>query len=89
MRAEQRNRHAQQRAGQIAPILLALGRGAVPGRHFRGQPEQLARVRVDRVEIAFFEWVRDILIYAMLAVTALSGLQYVWRSFALLKNSDV
>ena len=46
-------------------------------------------VALQWVEIAFFEWVRDILIYAMLAVTALSGLQYVWRSFALLKNSDV
>ncbi len=37
----------------------------------------------------FFAWVRDILIYAMLASTALSGLQYLWRSFALLKNSDM
>jgi CDP-diacylglycerol--glycerol-3-phosphate 3-phosphatidyltransferase len=30
-------------------------------------------------------WTRDILIYAMLAATALSGLQYLWRAFALLK----
>jgi CDP-diacylglycerol---glycerol-3-phosphate 3-phosphatidyltransferase len=31
---------------------------------------------------------RDILIYAMLAATALSGLQYLWRAFALLKNES-
>jgi CDP-diacylglycerol--glycerol-3-phosphate 3-phosphatidyltransferase len=30
-------------------------------------------------------WVRDSLIYAMLAATALSGLQYIWRAFMLLK----
>jgi CDP-diacylglycerol--glycerol-3-phosphate 3-phosphatidyltransferase len=36
----------------------------------------------------FFAWVRDILIYAMLAATALSGLQYLWRAFALLKTPD-
>jgi CDP-diacylglycerol--glycerol-3-phosphate 3-phosphatidyltransferase len=29
--------------------------------------------------------IRDVLIYAMLAATALSGLQYLWRAFALLK----
>jgi CDP-diacylglycerol--glycerol-3-phosphate 3-phosphatidyltransferase len=28
---------------------------------------------------------RDVLVYAMVAVTALSGLQYLWRSFALLR----
>jgi CDP-diacylglycerol--glycerol-3-phosphate 3-phosphatidyltransferase len=33
----------------------------------------------------FFLQTRDILIYAMLVVTALSGLQYLWRAFALLK----
>jgi CDP-diacylglycerol--glycerol-3-phosphate 3-phosphatidyltransferase len=33
-------------------------------------------------------WTRDILIYAMLAATALSGLQYLWRAFALLKKSE-
>src|SRR5437868_14881748 len=30
----------------------------------------------------FVGWVRDILIYGMLATTALSGLQYLWRAFA-------
>jgi CDP-diacylglycerol--glycerol-3-phosphate 3-phosphatidyltransferase len=40
-------------------------------------------------ENPFLDWVRDILIYAMLTVTALSGLQYLWRSFALLKNADI
>ena len=34
------------------------------------------------------EWVRDILIYAMLAATALSGLQYLWRAFAVLRKSE-
>ena len=37
----------------------------------------------------FFDVTRDVLIYAMLAVTALSGLQYLWRAFALLKVHDV
>ena len=37
-------------------------------------------------EVEFFDWVRDILIYAMLAATALSGLQYLWRAFALLRT---
>jgi CDP-diacylglycerol--glycerol-3-phosphate 3-phosphatidyltransferase len=32
-----------------------------------------------------FDWVRDILIWAMLIATAFSGLQYLWRAFALLK----
>lgn len=34
------------------------------------------------------DWIRitrDVFIYAMLAATALSGLQYLWRSFALLR----
>jgi CDP-diacylglycerol---glycerol-3-phosphate 3-phosphatidyltransferase len=33
----------------------------------------------------FFAIVRDVLIYAMLAATALSGLQYLWRAALLLK----
>jgi CDP-diacylglycerol---glycerol-3-phosphate 3-phosphatidyltransferase len=45
-------------------------------------------VALQWVEFACFEWVRDILIYLMLAVTALSGMQYLWRSFALLKNTE-
>src|SRR4051812_15363354 len=36
----------------------------------------------------FFTWARDVLVYAMLAATALSGLQYLWRAFALLKVSE-
>jgi CDP-diacylglycerol--glycerol-3-phosphate 3-phosphatidyltransferase len=39
-------------------------------------------------EVPFLEGARDLLIYAMLAATALSGLQYLWRSFALLKNAE-
>ena len=35
-----------------------------------------------------FTWARDILVWAMLVATALSGLQYLWKAFALLnKNS--
>src|SRR5262249_12123310 len=33
-----------------------------------------------------FDWVRDILVWSMLIATALSGLQYLWRAFALLKK---
>ena len=40
-------------------------------------------------DYGWLAWVRDILIYAMLAATTLSGLQYLWRSFALLKNTDL
>jgi len=32
-----------------------------------------------------YNLVRDILVYSMLAATALSGLQYLWRAFALLR----
>ncbi len=46
-------------------------------------------VALQWTEIAFFEWVRDALIYAMLAATALSGVQYLWRAFAVLRKSDV
>jgi CDP-diacylglycerol--glycerol-3-phosphate 3-phosphatidyltransferase len=34
---------------------------------------------------ASFDLLRDVLIYAMLAATALSGLQYIWRAAQLLK----
>jgi CDP-diacylglycerol---glycerol-3-phosphate 3-phosphatidyltransferase len=34
----------------------------------------------------FFEMVRNGLVYAMLAATALSGLQYLWRAATILKN---
>ena len=37
---------------------------------------------------AFFTFVRDALIYAMLAATALSGLQYLWRAALLLHRPD-
>jgi CDP-diacylglycerol--glycerol-3-phosphate 3-phosphatidyltransferase len=36
-------------------------------------------------EASFFASVRDVLIWAMLVATALSGLQYLWRAAALLK----
>jgi CDP-diacylglycerol--glycerol-3-phosphate 3-phosphatidyltransferase len=39
-------------------------------------------------ESAFLGVVRDVLIYAMLAATALSGLQYLWRAFAVLRKHD-
>jgi CDP-diacylglycerol--glycerol-3-phosphate 3-phosphatidyltransferase len=34
---------------------------------------------------AGLEWVRDIFIYGMITTTSLSGLQYLWRAFAMLK----
>jgi CDP-diacylglycerol--glycerol-3-phosphate 3-phosphatidyltransferase len=33
-----------------------------------------------------FDWARDVFIWSMLIATALSGLQYLWRAFALLKK---
>ena len=36
----------------------------------------------------FFQIVRDVFIYAMLATTALSGAQYLWRAFALLRTNE-
>src|SRR5262245_15763233 len=36
----------------------------------------------------FFALVRDVLIYAMLVATALSGLQYLWRAALLLKVEE-
>jgi CDP-diacylglycerol--glycerol-3-phosphate 3-phosphatidyltransferase len=33
-------------------------------------------------------WMRTVLVYAMLAATALSGLQYLWRAAHLLRNYD-
>jgi CDP-diacylglycerol--glycerol-3-phosphate 3-phosphatidyltransferase len=37
---------------------------------------------------SFLGWSKDILIYAMLASTILSGLQYLWRSALLLKSDS-
>jgi CDP-diacylglycerol--glycerol-3-phosphate 3-phosphatidyltransferase len=34
------------------------------------------------------KWARDILVWAMLIATALSGLQYLWKAFALLNKQD-
>ena len=31
-------------------------------------------------------WLRDVLVWAMLAATILSGVQYVWRGLPLLRN---
>jgi CDP-diacylglycerol---glycerol-3-phosphate 3-phosphatidyltransferase len=36
-----------------------------------------------------FGWLRDVLIWAMLAATILSGLQYLWRAALLLKRTEV
>ncbi|HWY86981.1 MAG TPA: CDP-alcohol phosphatidyltransferase family protein, partial [Gemmataceae bacterium] len=38
---------------------------------------------------SILSWTKNGLIYGMLAATALSGLQYLWRAAALLRNSDV
>jgi CDP-diacylglycerol--glycerol-3-phosphate 3-phosphatidyltransferase len=38
---------------------------------------------------AAFVWLRDGFIYAMLAATALSGIQYLWRAFQLLKPENL
>ena len=44
------------------------------------------------VSLQWFEWLfltaRDTLIYAMLGATILSGLQYIWRAFLLVKLED-
>ncbi len=40
-------------------------------------------------EVPYFGWVSNVLLYGMLVATALSGLQYLWRAFALLKATDV
>jgi CDP-diacylglycerol--glycerol-3-phosphate 3-phosphatidyltransferase len=40
----------------------------------------------DHPSHAAVTWTRDILIWSMLAATALSGLQYLWKAFALLNR---
>src|SRR5437879_4042655 len=37
-------------------------------------------------DVPFFMWARDILVWSMLIATALSGLQYLWKAFALLRK---
>jgi hypothetical protein len=39
-------------------------------------------------QIALLQLTRVILIWAMLIATALSGLQYLWKAFALLKKEQ-
>ena len=39
-----------------------------------------------QMPIPFFQVVRDVLLYAMLATTAWSGIQYLWKAFAVLKT---
>jgi CDP-diacylglycerol--glycerol-3-phosphate 3-phosphatidyltransferase len=46
-------------------------------------------VALREAESDFLAWVRDALIYAMLAAAALSGLQYLSRAFAVLRRHDV
>jgi len=36
--------------------------------------------------LPLFTWPRDILVWSMLIATALSGLQYLWKAFALLRK---
>jgi CDP-diacylglycerol--glycerol-3-phosphate 3-phosphatidyltransferase len=38
--------------------------------------------------LPFLDWLRDVLIYAMLASTVLSALQYFWKAALLLKADD-
>ncbi|HZZ82448.1 MAG TPA: hypothetical protein VFE62_28375 [Gemmataceae bacterium] len=45
-------------------------------------------VAMEWKEIEFFQWTSLILIWAMLVSTALSGLQYLWKAFALLKKQE-
>lgn len=35
-----------------------------------------------------FDWARAILVWSMLVATALSGVQYLWKAFALLRKND-
>jgi CDP-diacylglycerol--glycerol-3-phosphate 3-phosphatidyltransferase len=37
--------------------------------------------------LPLFTWPRDILVWSMLIATALSGLQYLWKAFALLRKN--
>jgi CDP-diacylglycerol--glycerol-3-phosphate 3-phosphatidyltransferase len=39
--------------------------------------------------LPYFDWIRDGLIYAMLASTILSGLQYFWKAALLLKAEEL
>ena len=39
-------------------------------------------------EVALFQWSCVILVWAMLVATTLSGLQYLWKAFALLNKGD-
>ncbi len=38
-------------------------------------------------EYGWLTWVRDVVIHAMLAATALSGLQYLWRAFLIYRKA--
>jgi phosphatidylglycerophosphate synthase len=38
--------------------------------------------------VPIIKWARDILVWTMLAATALSGLQYLWKAFALHNKTD-
>lgn len=39
-------------------------------------------------DLQWMEWGRDVLIYAMLAATLLSGLQYLWRAAVLFRGEE-
>lgn len=45
-------------------------------------------VALEWKNVEFFQWTSLILVWAMLASTALSGLQYLWKAFALLKKQE-
>lgn len=48
----------------------------------------LADLGGDESAIHFFTLVRDVLIYSMIATTALSGLQYLWRAVAIVTRPE-
>lgn len=48
----------------------------------------LADVGGDEAVVHFFTVVRDVLIYSMIAITALSGLQYLWRAAAIVTRAE-
>ncbi len=45
-------------------------------------------LHTQEMDMPVFQIIRDIFVYAMLAATALSGAQYLWRAFALWKPNE-
>ena len=53
----------------------------------QGQGQEPGIIWPNPVNVAFYAVLRDVCIYAMLAATALSGLQYIWRAVLLWKSA--